>query len=460
MTVEERVCGQDVICVLGMHRSGTSLLTRILNIIGVDLGSHPVFIEPGADNPKGYWEHLEICLINEAILKRHGGSWDEPPLLPPGWETSAAIDDLRHRAQQLINDQFARVQLWGWKDPRSCLTLPFWQQLLPEMRYIICLRNPVDVARSLENRNSFSAEKVSNLWLNYVSSALNHTEGKPRLMIFYEDVMDDWLRELQRLAGFLGKPERAQQVEVQEAVQEFIEMGLQHHHASIVQATASSRIDLRAKALYLANRISVSYGRKEINGRQGLDNQIYKALDVLSQYSFQALGHANPLLEQLAELEDQSDDNRSTIRSLQASLLEQGKELETAAVGLSESEQALKTLSAQLVEKDGIIKARSRELAEQTRALQGQAESIEARSRVLSAQLLHNETELQRIKNSLGWRLLSQYGRIKYGLLLPAWRLVGKLGRNDSNGALEGKLKVASRARIGRRVTAGISKGA
>jgi hypothetical protein len=384
------VSNQDIICILGMHRSGTSLLTRILNLIGVDLGSDEVLTtEPAADNPKGYWEHHEIASISDAIIKRHGGSWDKPPLLPQGWETAAAIDDLRHHAQQLIQDQFAEVQLWGWKDPRSCLTLPFWQQLLPDMRYIICLRNPVDVARSLEHRDSLSAEKSSYLWLTYVSSALYHSEGKPRLVILYEDLMDDCLRELQRLAEFLGKPERAKQVDVQEAVQEFIEKGLHHYRTSIVSATASSRIDLCARALYIAQRISVSFGRKEINGQQGLDNQIYKALDALSQYSFAASGQANPLV-----------------------------------VRLTESEQALKTLSTQLVEKDGIVQPLLTHLAEQTRALQSRAECAEERVRVLSAQLLDTETQLQ---ETLGWRLLSSYGRIKHSYFLPIYRLFGQV---------------------------------
>src|SRR3989442_1198462 len=246
MTQTTGVYDQGIVCVLGMHRSGTSLLTRILNLTGVDLGPDEVLTaEPTADNPKGFWEHSEIVSINDAILQRHGGSWDEPPLLPPGWETAAAIDDLRDHAQQLLQDHFAEVQLWGWKDPRSCLTLPFWQQLLPDMRYIICLRNPVNVARSLEDRDGLSAEKSSSLWLSYVSSALNHSEGKPRLVIFYEDLMDDCLRELRRLAEFLGEPKMAEQVEVQEAVQEFIEKGLQHYRASFAEVTASSRIDLR-----------------------------------------------------------------------------------------------------------------------------------------------------------------------------------------------------------------------
>ena len=59
------------------------------------------------------------------------------------------------------------------------------------------------------------------------------SDGKACLVIFYEDLMDDCDRELQRLAEFLGQPERAQQIDVREAVRDFIDKGLQHHCASI-----------------------------------------------------------------------------------------------------------------------------------------------------------------------------------------------------------------------------------
>ena len=74
----------------------------------------------------------------------------------------------------------------------------------------------MDVARSLEHRNGFSAEKSSSLWFRYVNSALEHSEGKRRLVVFYEDLMDNCLGELQRLSDFLGKPEGAKQVELQQ----------------------------------------------------------------------------------------------------------------------------------------------------------------------------------------------------------------------------------------------------
>ena len=360
----------------------------MLNLIDVYLGPEQLLMPPDSANPTGYWEHDEIVSLNDQILRRLGGSWDEPPTFPPGWENAPMIDDLKQRGRRLIQDSFANVGTWGWKDPRSCLTLPFWQQLLPDMRYVVCLRNPLDVAGSLEHRDRLSAEKSSQLWLTYVHSALKHSDRRSRLVVFYEDLIDDCLGELQRLADFLGKPERAKAVDVQEAVQEFMSKELQHHHTSIVQATASPGIPVRAKALYIAQRISVSFGRRESNGQEGVDHQIEKALDILSQYAIQASGQRNPLIEQLAQLEDQSADNRNTIRCLQGRLVEQNKELENIAVRLTESEHALKKVSTLLVD---------------------------------------TETQLQRMRNSLGWRLLSRYGRIKHRYLLPIHRMLGQV---------------------------------
>jgi hypothetical protein len=264
MSNTTRLGNQEVICVLGMHRSGTSLLTRILNLLGMDLGPAEILTtEPVADNPKGYWEHSELTLVSDAILKRYGGSWNQPPRLPQNWETDAALDDLRRRAQQIVRDQFVGVPLWGWKDPRTCLTLPFWQRLLPHLRYIVCLRNPVAVARSLERRDRFSANESFRLWSTYVSAALHHTEGKPRLVVFYEDLMNDGLGELPRLAEFLRVPERAEHPDVRKAVAEFIEPGLQHFRADALPATAEPEVEMSASSLYTDLRVSEDLSRKD-----------------------------------------------------------------------------------------------------------------------------------------------------------------------------------------------------
>lgn len=341
-----------MVCVLGMHRSGTSLLTKILNLVGLYLSPNHLSVQPLADNPKGHWEHLEIVSLNDAILERFGGTWDEPPLLPSDWQNSSLIEDVKQRAKILIEDQFSGVDLWGWKDPRTCLTLPFWQQLLPGMRYVIILRNPSDVARSLRSRNGFSTEKSSQLWFRYVQSAFQHSEGKPRLIVFYEDLMKHPLRETQRLADFLGTSERLQQPDVQKVIQEFIDKGLQHHRTSIARAMASPRIDFPTKAFYIAQRISVSLGQKEIDDEQ-FDFEIKAALEILNSSS-QTPDQATALEQPATKPEDPLAEEANTakvVKALSTEIVEENRTLqlqtERLEDRLTEIERESKRLAAQ-----------------------------------------------------------------------------------------------------------------
>jgi hypothetical protein len=398
----------------------------MINLLGISLGPEQLLMQPNFANPKGYWEHDEIVSLNDEILGRFGGSWDHPPTFPPGWANARELDDLKEQAQGLIKVSFAGAETWAWKDPRTCLTLPFWQQLLPDLRYLVCLRNPVDVARSLEQRDGLTSEQSSDLWLTYVNSALEHSEGRPRLVMFYEDLMGDWLSEFLRLADFLGKAEMAKQADIQKSVQEFVEKGLQHHRTSVVGATANPRVSLRARALFIAHRISVSFGRKETHTQEDVDNQIEKALDILSQYSLRESGQANPLIEQMAALEEQLIETRKPIRDLQTRLREQDQVVESISAELVEREQALKVLSSQLSDKEGIVQRLSTQLEEKDELVQRlstQVAEADQRVQMLSAQLLDTQTQLKKITDTLPYRLL-RYS--KHRLLLPVYRRFSK----------------------------------
>jgi hypothetical protein len=416
----------DVICVLGMHRSGTSLLTRLLNVLGVYLGADHELMPPNGSNPKGYWERKEIVSINDEILARFGGSWDAPSTFPSGWETASIIDDLKARALALIQRDFHKTEIWGWKDPRTCLTLPFWQQLLPETRYLVCLRNPVDVARSLGVRNNFSTEKCSSLWLSYVNHALKHSDGHPRLIIFYEDLMADWQRELRRIADFVGRTKRAEQVDVRNAVREFIERDLQHYRTSIVSAAANLNIDRRVRALYLAQRISVSLGG-EIGSHNGVDEQIEQALEVLS-YSFSRSDQSD-LLQ--AQQDDELARDRNMIAASEARLMGRRKRLETASARLDERGQTLRALCSEISEQDAAFQRLSRQLGQKDVALAQNTEKINE----LADQLRHSEAQLKSIRDTLGWRLLNRYGLLKHAFLLPVYRLFGRVSQPEKEPA-------------------------
>jgi hypothetical protein len=109
-----------VICVLGMHRSGTSAITRTLNLLGLCLGPAEHLLRPASDNPKGFWEHERLVSINKEILARLGASAMEPPVFGLGWEKAAALEDLRQKARACIHEDFARADLWGGSGKTSC----------------------------------------------------------------------------------------------------------------------------------------------------------------------------------------------------------------------------------------------------------------------------------------------------------------------------------------------------
>src|SRR5437763_1837294 len=107
--------GGRAIVVLGMARTGSSAVTRLLNLLGVDLGGDERLIAPVEHiNAKGFYEHRAIMLLNTELMERLGGSWEDPPSPPVGWEDDPALDDLRARAAELLAESFGGAALWGF----------------------------------------------------------------------------------------------------------------------------------------------------------------------------------------------------------------------------------------------------------------------------------------------------------------------------------------------------------
>jgi GT2 family glycosyltransferase/glycosyltransferase involved in cell wall biosynthesis len=394
----------QIICILGMHRSGTSLVSRILNILGVYLGPEAHIMQPGPDNPKGYWEHYMLTALNDEILARLGGSWHEVPVFPAGWEVSSELADLRQRARAILQEDFATADLWGWKDPRTCLTLPFWQRLLPPMRYVICLRNPVDVSRSLERRDNFPFEKGVQLWLAHVTSALRHTTGQPRLFVFYEDLMEDWPTEIKRLANFLGKPELAEEEAIRSAIQEFIEEELQHHRTSLVDAIDEPKFSFPAKALYIVLR---AYAMQ-----QKLDFQ--PAIDLFSSYAVEAAAKQEQLSRLVALLQEQVRERDQAITQLEQERLNMEQHLQAQ---LAEREQRIEQLEGQIAQLKAEQERLTQELAEKERAvhdLSAQLAKKEQQASILQSQIASLQQRLSWKRYRIADRILGYYWYIRH----------------------------------------------
>lgn len=225
------ICASRCLCMLGMHRSGTSALARVINLLGIDLGSQ--LVPAGVDNPKGFWEHKDIVQVHERLFEALDTWYDDTLILPPRWTEFESVDVCREGIKRIVRDDLAPRGFWGFKDPRTCRLLPLWQELFVELRvspsYVLMLRNPWEIAYSLAVRNGFAVNKSLLLTLLHLLEAEHHTRGGVRAVVTYDELMQDWRATTARLGAALGldvqTPSEASAVEIDS----FIDPRLRHH---------------------------------------------------------------------------------------------------------------------------------------------------------------------------------------------------------------------------------------
>ncbi len=202
------------VCILGMHRSGTSLTAAIVAALGVDFGPADGLMSPHpADNPAGYYEQEEVTRLNDELLETYHGEWSRPPRILPGLSLGWWLGHMRDRAETLLRTHYGDAR-WGFKDPRFSLTLPFWSPIVGEMDFLICIRDPREVTASLLIRARgtppdpaaapLDAADWERVWLRYIGAALANTRGKRRLIIFHADLLRETGTQAARIAEYLG----------------------------------------------------------------------------------------------------------------------------------------------------------------------------------------------------------------------------------------------------------------
>ena len=186
-----RADGADVvnrrILVVGMHRSGTSVLTRVLNLLGLPL-CVDALEKPRPDNPGGHWESYSLFRFNEQLLMALGGNWHRPPSLRAGWEECPKARTLRARADSLFAAAYPTND-WVWKDPRICLTLPFWRPIAQPTAAVLVIRHPSAIAASLRQRDNLPQLVGLALWERYMRSALQSISGMPVVVVRYRELV-------------------------------------------------------------------------------------------------------------------------------------------------------------------------------------------------------------------------------------------------------------------------------
>ena len=186
-----------------MHRSGTSLVTRALQALGVPLGEN-LSNEASPDNAKGHWEDRDVLAFNERLMAALALEWD---LIGEGDDALMAapsLDPLVDEARSLVLSKFAGNECWAFKDPRTARLWPFWRRVfsgdgLAQPHFVWVIRHPQPVALSLAGRNNFDPVKSHLLWLHHNIIPFDDITAAPHVVVDYDQMLSQPRPELQRI---------------------------------------------------------------------------------------------------------------------------------------------------------------------------------------------------------------------------------------------------------------------
>ncbi len=359
---------RQVLVILGMHRSGTSALTRVLNLLG---GQVPQTLMGGDEsNTTGHWESTVVRALNDDVLASGGSHWQDWHAFQPRWYDTAEPDFFLPRALQVLNDEFDDAPMIVFKDPRVCRIFPFWRSVFAEAglepRIVLAVRHPVEVAASLDKRNGLSVIHGLLLWLRHVLEAEHASRGMVRAVVSFESFITNPRNVAVSLQDQLGVIWPRLSEYISEKIDGFVDPSLRHH-VSDDQRKASDAPVLRS---WLAEVYGIMLRWSE----SGEDTADHAALNKMRQ-SLNDL--STPLHEVIATLDETNSEKktlRETVRNRDAERVELKTAVETltrqSTTEKAELQEALNTSKAERAAADKAAEAARADLTRQNEVLQ------------------------------------------------------------------------------------------
>jgi hypothetical protein len=227
--------GSTCILIAGMHRSGTSATTRVVNLLGADIASDLVCAIPG-NNDRGFWESATTYRLHDRLFAAFDSAWHDPLPLPNGWLGTEAAREAKRTIRDHIEKEFGDSRMFVVKDPRITRVLPLWLDVLDELSIepviVIPFRNPIEVAASLARRDGLP---LAQSLLAYVYGNLEverASRGRRRLFQLYDDVISGWRLFAEKLANIGGPDGKALSPTIAREIDGFLSPELRHHRAS------------------------------------------------------------------------------------------------------------------------------------------------------------------------------------------------------------------------------------
>jgi glycosyltransferase involved in cell wall biosynthesis len=385
--------------VLGMHRSGTSALARMLSLLGLALPKHPM--GPSKGNELGHWgESDPIRWLHEEILHAAGSSWDDVSPLPTSWFESSAADEFRARLASALADEYPGSGPFVVKDPRICRLLPLWTSALDDLgvdaAYLLALRNPLEVAASLAHRDGFGHSKGLLLWLRHTLDAERGTRETRRALVSYAGLLRDWRATAAEISDRLDLEWPLAGNRASAAIDRSLLVEQRHHEFSTDELSAREDIVDWVQEVWTVLLEAGESGRTPDAGR--LD-AVTAALADADQAYGEILAESKL---QSAELGERLDRERRRYEAERADFEEELKAQEEERAGLKAVVRGLSEEVRANKEGDSVRESRIEELSARVEADEAELsdattklEEREATARALAAELARLEGESQ-----------------------------------------------------------------
>lgn len=445
--------------ILGMHRSGTSAVARLLNMMGAYFAPPELAMPANDNNEKGYWERWDVFGLHEDMLRELGWAWDRisrfdaQRLVEPDF-----VAKFRPQAEKILLDLDAR-RPWMLKDPRINLLLPFWKPLLEAPVCVHVHRSPIQVAQSLHQREDFPLSLGLALWEQYSLLGLAHSEAIPRLLVSYHDLMTQPVETTQRLhAQLMELQVQGLRLPSAREIEAFIEPRLYHQQGdpafqSGYANAQQARLDQAFKdgdALSLTPLPTLSAGAVEILRGHEDRHALLTCLDHLRHRREQLgqvsrarraasmeqrarsevyQGHWRAAEERMAALEQAARERQAQaeaqIAALEQAAREQQAQAEAREKRMAALEQAARAQQAQAKDRMAALEQAAREQHAEIERYRSQWQAADGQVVALQQRLEQREQTLERLQH---W-LIALAGNIEAVFGSLTWRAGNLLTR-------------------------------
>jgi hypothetical protein len=353
----ESAAARRAFVVVGMHRSGTSAMTRTLSLLGAAL---PKQLMPAVkdNNEAGFWEPQAVADLNDEILQAQDSDWDDVFAFRTHHYLSNFDRFYAGRAVELLEQEFNGAEVIVLKDPRISVLINFWERTLNEAgystHYVIMVRNPLEIADSLRERDAFPREKSLLLWSSYMIAAERDTRNRDRIFVSYDQLIGDWRSVRRRIEDGTGFPFPRDTAAAANEVDRYLKLGLRHHEASLDDLYTRSDVPEEIKTLYRIFREACEGRDIDRGAIDAIQAELAKMDQLLGPLLADFRGRVRSLTRELSELSEDHGGLREKAEALEQELAAERdarREEATARSGPSrESEEEIQRLADEVVE--------------------------------------------------------------------------------------------------------------